>query len=70
MLAQTPAGALIDRRRQKQALLLIGIWLIALAVLATAFFTNKTVLFMVVAAASGRLASKLGRKPLFIFTFV
>jgi MFS family permease len=43
VLAQTPAGALIDRLRQKRALLLIGIGLIALAVLATAFFTNKTV---------------------------
>jgi MFS family permease len=43
VLAQTPAGALIDRLRQKRALLLIGIGLIALAVLATAFFTTKTV---------------------------
>jgi len=43
VLAQTPAGALIDRLRQKRALLLIGIGLIALAVLATAFFTTKPV---------------------------
>ncbi|MDO7886412.1 MFS transporter [Hymenobacter cheonanensis] len=43
VLAQTPAGALIDRLRQKRALLLIGIGLIALAVLATAFFTVKPV---------------------------
>jgi MFS family permease len=43
VLAQTPAGALIDHLRQKRALLLIGIGLIALAVLGTAFFTNKTV---------------------------
>jgi MFS family permease len=43
VLAQTPAGALIDRLRQKRALLLIGIGLIALAVLATAFYTTKPV---------------------------
>jgi MFS family permease len=43
VLAQTPAGALIDRLRQKRALLLIGIGLIALAVLATAFFATKPV---------------------------
>ena len=43
VLAQTPAGALIDRLRQKRALLLIGIGLIALAVLATAFFTTRPV---------------------------
>lgn len=43
VLAQTPAGALIDRVRQKRALLLFGIGLIALAVLATAFFTTKPV---------------------------
>lgn len=43
VLAQTPAGALIDRLRQKRALLLVGIGLIALAVLATAFFTTKAV---------------------------
>jgi MFS family permease len=43
VLAQTPAGALIDRLRQKRALLLVGIGLIALAVLATAFFTTKVV---------------------------
>ena len=43
VLAQTPAGALIDRLRQKRGLLLIGIGLIALAVLATALFTTKTV---------------------------
>ena len=43
VLAQTPAGALIDRLRQKRALLLVGIGLIALAVLATAFFTNRAV---------------------------
>lgn len=43
VLAQTPAGALIDRLRPKRALLLIGIGLIALAVLATAFFTIKPV---------------------------
>ena len=38
VLAQTPAGALIDRLRPKRALLLVGIGLIALGVLATAFF--------------------------------
>jgi len=43
VLAQTPAGALIDRVRQKRALLLFGIGCIALAVLATAFFTTKPV---------------------------
>ena len=43
VLAQTPAGALIDRLRQKRALLLVGIGLIALAVMATAFFTTKPV---------------------------
>ncbi|GAB3580537.1 MFS transporter [Hymenobacter daeguensis] len=43
VLAQAPAGALIDRLRQKRALLLGGIALIALAVLATAFFTLKPV---------------------------
>jgi MFS family permease len=43
VLAQTPAGALIDRLRRKRTLLLLGIGLIALAVLATAFFTTKTV---------------------------
>jgi len=43
VLAQTPAGALIDRVRQKRALLLFGIGLIALAVLTTAFFTTKPV---------------------------
>jgi MFS family permease len=43
VLAQTPAGALIDRLRQKRALLLVGIGLIAIAVLATAFFTTRPV---------------------------
>jgi MFS family permease len=43
VLAQTPAGALIDRLRQKRVLLLVGIGLIALAVLATAFFTTRAV---------------------------
>ncbi len=43
VLAQTPAGALIDRVRQKRVLLLFGIGLIALAVLGTAFFTTKPV---------------------------
>ncbi len=43
VLAQTPAGVLIDRLRQKRALLLVGIGLIALAVLATAFVTTKPV---------------------------
>ncbi|MFD1873072.1 MFS transporter [Hymenobacter bucti] len=38
VLAQTPAGALIDRLRPKRTLLLLGIGLIALGVLATAFF--------------------------------
>jgi MFS family permease len=43
VLAQTPAGALIDRLRPKRALLLIGIGLIALGVLATAFFPVRPV---------------------------
>ncbi|AMJ64848.1 MFS transporter [Hymenobacter sp. PAMC 26628] len=43
VLAQTPAGALIDRLRQKRSLLLFGIALIATAVLATAFFTTRPV---------------------------
>ncbi|MFD1466736.1 MFS transporter [Hymenobacter caeli] len=43
VLAQTPAGALIDRLRQKRTLLVVGIGLIATAVLATAFFTTRPV---------------------------
>lgn len=43
VLAQTPAGALIDRLRQKKTLLMVGIGLIATAVLATAFFTTRPV---------------------------
>jgi MFS family permease len=43
VLAQTPAGALIDRLRPKRALLLVGIALIALGVLATAFFPVRPV---------------------------
>lgn len=43
VLAQTPAGALIDRLRPKRALLLVGIGLIALGVLTTAFFPVRPV---------------------------
>jgi len=43
VLAQTPAGALIDRLRPKRTLLLVSIGLIVTAVLATAFFTTKPV---------------------------
>ncbi|MGI4863649.1 MAG: MFS transporter [Janthinobacterium lividum] len=43
VLAQTPAGALIDRLRPKRTLLLASIVLIVLAVLATAFFTTRPV---------------------------
>ena len=43
VLAQTPAGALIDRLRPKRALLLVGIGLIALGVLTTAFFPLRPV---------------------------
>jgi MFS family permease len=39
VLAQTPAGALIDNLRQKRALLIIGIALIMTGMLGTAFFT-------------------------------
>ncbi len=43
VVAQTPAGALIDRLRQKRGLLLIGISMIAVACLATAWFTTLPV---------------------------
>jgi MFS family permease len=43
VLAQTPAGALIDRLRPKRTLLLTGIGLIALGVLTTAFFPTRPV---------------------------
>ncbi|QKG56234.1 MFS transporter [Hymenobacter sp. BRD128] len=43
VLAQTPAGVLIDRLRPKRALLLVGIGFIALAVIATAFLTTEPV---------------------------
>ena len=41
--AQTPAGALIDRLRQKRALLVAGIVMIAVACLGTALLTNLPV---------------------------
>ena len=43
VLAQTPAGALIDRLRQKRALLSVGIVLIAAACLATVWLTSLPV---------------------------
>lgn len=43
VLAQTPAGALIDRLRQKRALLVVGIVMIASACLATVWFTTLPV---------------------------
>jgi MFS family permease len=43
VLAQTPAGALIDNLRQKRALLIIGIALIMTGMLGTAFFTTRPV---------------------------
>ena len=43
VLAQTPAGALIDRLRRKRTLLLVGIGLIMVAMLATAWFTSPPV---------------------------
>ncbi|RZK61858.1 MAG: MFS transporter [Hymenobacter sp.] len=39
VLAQTPAGALIDNLRQKRTLLIVGIALIMIGMLGTAFFT-------------------------------
>lgn len=43
VLAQTPAGALIDNLRQKRALLIVGIGLIMTGMLGTAFFTVRPV---------------------------
>jgi MFS family permease len=43
MLAQTPAGALIDNLRQKRTLLIVGIALIMAGMLGTAFFTVRPV---------------------------
>ena len=43
VVAQTPAGALIDRWRQKRALLVVGIAMIAVACLATALLTSLPV---------------------------
>jgi MFS family permease len=43
VLAQTPAGALIDNLRQKKTLLIVGIALIMTGMLATAFFTVRPV---------------------------
>jgi MFS family permease len=43
VIAQTPAGAMIDRLRQKRALLLGGIALIAIACLATVLWTNLAI---------------------------
>ena len=43
VIAQTPAGALIDRLRQKRALLIVGIVLIACACLATVWLTTLPV---------------------------
>jgi MFS family permease len=43
VLAQTPAGALIDNLRQKRALLIVGIALIMTGMLGTAFFTVRPV---------------------------
>ena len=43
VVAQTPAGALIDRLRQKRALLILGIIFIAAACLATVWFTSLPV---------------------------
>ncbi len=43
VVAQTPAGALIDRLRQKRALLIVGIVFIAAACLATVWFTSLPV---------------------------
>ena len=43
VIAQTPAGALIDRLRQKRALLVVGIVFIAAACLATVWFTSLPV---------------------------
>ena len=40
VLAQTPAGALIDQLRQKRAIVAVGIVLIAIACLATPLFTT------------------------------
>ena len=43
VIAQTPAGALIDRLRQKRALLIVGIIIIACACLATVWLTTLPV---------------------------
>jgi MFS family permease len=43
VLAQTPAGALIDNLRQKRTLLIVGIALIMAGMLGTAFFTVRPV---------------------------
>ena len=43
VVAQTPAGALIDRLRQKRALLIVGIVMIATACLATVWLTSLPV---------------------------
>ena len=43
VLAQTPAGALIDNLRQKRALLIMGIALIMTGMLGTAFLTTRPV---------------------------
>ena len=43
VLAQTPAGALIDNLRRKRTLLLVGIGLILVAMIATAVFTVRPV---------------------------
>ena len=43
VITQTPAGALIDRLRQKRALLVVGIVFIAAACLATVWFTSLPV---------------------------
>jgi len=43
VLAQTPAGALIDNLRQKRTLLIVGIALIMTGMLGTAFFTVRPV---------------------------
>jgi MFS family permease len=43
VLAQTPAGALIDNLRQKKTLLIVGIALIMTGMLGTAFFTVRPV---------------------------
>ncbi len=43
VIAQTPAGALIDRLRQKRAMIAVGVVMIAIACVVTPLFTTLTV---------------------------